>query len=64
MHYERPEKNQYAYKLEGFDEEWGWEQIFWAHSANVESSIRIFRRFVAMKSNIKDEPETIQIVHL
>lgn len=42
LHYSRPERNQYAYKLEGFDEEWNYDNRRFATYTNLDPGEYIF----------------------
>jgi serine phosphatase RsbU (regulator of sigma subunit)/ligand-binding sensor domain-containing protein len=62
IHYSRPEKNQYAYMLEGFDEEWIYDNRRYASYTNLDAGEYIFKVKAANSNGIwTSDPHSIKI---
>ncbi|MCH7964374.1 MAG: SpoIIE family protein phosphatase [Bacteroidetes bacterium] len=65
IHYSRPARNQIAYKLEGFNEDWVYSKLHYASFTNLDPGDYVFRLKAANGDGIwSDKEKTISITIL
>ena len=64
LNYTLPEKNQYAYKMEGFDSDWNYTNSRSATYTNLDPDTYIFRVKASNNDGVWNETDTSLVIHI
>ncbi len=64
LNYTLPEKNQYAYKMEGFDSDWNYTNSRSATYTNLDPDMYIFRVKASNNDGVWNETGTSLVIHI